>query len=596
MTHLLRRITDDEGAIALADRLNGQERTRPVVVITIPALRREPYIDAETVLDEVVDLADVYLIATGTHTWTFSRKMPELTQVYGGAGRVYPVGHEWVSDPYVSPLRFAYNEGEGQRSTQTLISDALRMAAAAGLVHRRPSRHRVQVAGEVVAIPMPERALVKFDGRLAPVAQELTVPDVPLDRVVAIGMRVGGWFDSVTRRLDISESLLSPEIALEGYTVGDVVLTEVATVEADRAELRLHPLLGVPVSRDNVTANDLDDLRTLMTPGEVLAARVTSTGPDWALTLLDVDDDEVPRVAASLLPGGPPWLRLAPAEDIDHDWADEAPVGLARGLMEVGSEPVTLEVSRAAEAPSEAVTPSRPTPAMLDRRGAPAPRSQQSAPAASVTDRTIASLQAELASLGRKLAAAESDLRGSDVERADLIDMRQAQSRRIDGLEDQLKRLRTRLRKTKQPPSPSGTPTPEFADAEQAFRYAVLSAWATRTPVGEQASRPLVEYDLGPEFLDSVRSIQGVTLDKIADVVVEIVAGRAHEIAGRDLHQLRESAAPNAPYVRRPTDDATCWRAALQVSTPQARRIHYWVLPGGRVELSRVALHDDYRP
>lgn len=77
---------------------------------------------------------------------------------------MYPVGHEWVTNPYASPLRFAYNEDEGQRSMRALASDALRMAATAGLIQASRSRHRVRVGGEVVGIPLPERAVVKHDG------------------------------------------------------------------------------------------------------------------------------------------------------------------------------------------------------------------------------------------------------------------------------------------------------------------------------------------------------------------------------------------------------------------------------------------------
>ena len=43
-------------------------------------------------------------------------------------------------------------------------------------------------------------------------------------------------------------------------------------------------------------------------------------------------------------------------------------------------------------------------------------------------------------------------------------------------------------------------------------------------------------------------------------------------------------------------DGATCWRVALQVKAPQARRLHYWQLSNGLVELSSVRQHDDYRP
>jgi hypothetical protein len=76
-------------------------------------------------------------------------------------------------------------------------------------------------------------------------------------------------------------------------------------------------------------------------------------------------------------------------------------------------------------------------------------------------------------------------------------------------------------------------------------------------------------------------------------VVVEILTGLAAEQPGRGLHQLRGSEAGGSGQVSR-EDGAKAWRANLQTNTPSARRIHYWVLPGGGIELARVGLHDDF--
>lgn len=585
-------VTDDDGAIALAELLNGHRRRRPVVVVTSPAGRSEPFIDAEQIWDQVGDLADVCVMATGPHTWTFSAKMPDLTQVYGGAGRVYPVGHGWVSNPYSAPLRFAYNAEEGERATRDLVSDALRMAAAAGLIQRARSRHRVRVTAEVVGIPIPERAIVKFDGRFAPIVQELTAPGVPLDRVVRVGMPVTGWFDAEARRVDISDALLSPADALRSYMTGDVVLTEVAIVEKDHAKLRLHPAVSVEVTRDDVTGNELDDLRTLLTPGEVVLARVTAAGPDWRLSLLDVDDDEVPRTAAALLDGGPPWLQPPSAEDAFDDWTTEEPgLDFAVRSTEAPPEPEALIGPQLiSSAPA-----TKPTPMLLDKRRVPDAR-PGSRVAPGTMAPTIDALRAKVASLESSLTAAREELREGSAERAVLDSLRLGLERRVAQLGQELRVQRARLRKAKRPGKTAAQASPEFADPEQGFRYAVLTAWATRTPLGEQADRPLPEYDIGPDFLHSLNDVPGVSVGKVTDVVVEIVTGRVHELAGREAHQLRESASPTAPYVRRANDGASCWRAALQVHAPQARRIHYWILPGGRVELSRVVLHDDYQP
>jgi hypothetical protein len=587
----VQRIVDDRGAAELADRLNGNARTRPIVVITTPAGRREPYIDPEAVLGEVDNLADVYLIATGPHTWTFSEKMPDRTQVYGGAGRAYPVGHDWVAHPHLSPLRFAYNEQEGQQSTRALIADALRLAAAAGLVQRSTVRRRVHGEAQVMGFPAPGRALVKLDGRFGQVAQELTLASVSLDRVLAEGMRVTGYLDLDTHRLDITGSLLPADDAVRAYQAGDVVLTEVASVHADQAELLLHPEIQVSVTRIDVTGNELDDLRDLMTPGEVMPARIRTAAPAWRLSLADVDDDEIPIPAAALIAGGPPWLTLAPPT------ADE-PSGDEQGTAELANAAVLATSEQAAAMLPAAApeAPARPTPAIFDKHRRIKPAGQQPKQATESMTLTIDALRGRVRSLEGQLDQARDELRAGTAERADLVRLRQELEQHVARLEHELLLRRTQLRKAKKPTAAATQPLPEFADRKQGFKYAVLTAWARRTPVGEQPLLPLPDYDLGEHFLESLELVPGIRLDKVVDVAVEILTGRVQNVAGRQVHQLRESLSPGAFYVRRPSDDATCWRAALQVNSPQARRIHYWIHPGGRVEFSRVTLHDDYRP
>ena len=60
------------------------------------------------------------------------------------------------------------------------------------------------------------------------------------------------------------------------------------------------------------------------------------------------------------------------------------------------------------------------------------------------------------------------------------------------------------------------------------------------------------------------------------------------------MHRLRAGPGGDDPVVVR-EDGAVCWRAAVQRHSPAARRLHYWRL-GDAFELSRVTLHDDFRP
>lgn len=584
----MRRVETAETASALADRLNGSDRDRPIVVVTTPSGERQPWIDVRKIERQVGDLAEVYLMPTGPYTWAFSTKMPSMTQVYGGAGRVYPVGHEWATNLRASPLRFAYNAEEGPHATDQLIDDAMAMAAIAGLTVDQRRRTRTRLDGRVARI-VADRALVKLsNGRLGNVSPGFAVPGVPIDRVLVEGQEVFGWLDEENSWFDVREMLVPADVALRSYAVGDVVLAEVGEVSETSTELFLHPRVPVQLGRDAVTGNELDDLRTLLTRGEVVAARVVATGPRWLLTMADVDDDEEPLRAASLLRDGPPWL-MAPADtEIERDLVvPPAPVLLPKA-------PTVDEPS----APADRLPPSPirpPSPLLLDprrRRLEASPAPTTSAPAA--PPEQPGALQRaldEVAALRRELDGFRQEIQLLRHERATF-------ESRNQHLERQLADQRSRLRKAKRPSSRDSATAAAiaFADAEQGFRYAVLTAWARRTPTAEQAAAPLPDFRIGPHFIASLQRLQGVSLEKVADVVFEILTGRAKDLSSRELHPYRESEAGTANAVRRPEDGGTLWRASLQTKTASARRIHFWQVPGGSVELVHVGLHDDRPP
>jgi hypothetical protein len=58
---------------------------------------------------------------------------------------------------------------------------------------------------------------------------------------------------------------------------------------------------------------------------------------------------------------------------------------------------------------------------------------------------------------------------------------------------------------------------------------------------------------------------------------------------------LRVSEGGDAPQHQR-DDGARCFRAAIERGVASARRLHYWKAPNGQVELSRIVLHDDFKP
>lgn len=608
MAHI-QRVEDEQAAAALAAMLNGNGRRKPVVVVTIPAGREHPWIDIDNVAHEAGSLADVYLIPTGHVTWELSRLMPEGTGVYGGAGRVYPVGHEWTSILSRSPLRFAFNAAEGQRATQALISDALRMAVAAGLL-RGASPTAMRPVDGTVQLVVAHRALVDIGNHFpAGIAEELTATDVPIERIVEPGQEIRGWYDPETNRIDVTKSLRPSSEALAQYSPGDVVLTKVAKVKGSRAELVLYPKTSTPpvavkVLRADVTSNPADDLRTLMTIDEVIPARVVTTGPNWTLKLSDIDDDEAIVPAPSLLPGGPPWLTEEPAEYL----VDEPPVLQPPAPRAPMPRPLITPAEPEPETAEEEVQVPRPTPALFDKNRpkpgtkspaaspTPPPSAPSPEPAASTRSLLlkIDGLTAEVNALKAKLEKLQGDLFDAHHAADGLRYLLDQQERRANRAENELKGARARLRKASGSKPSTGAPElPVFADREQGFRYLVLTQWANRTLPSEQSQRPLKDYLIGPAFLDSLDELEGIRAEKVAGVVFEIVTGLAPQIPSREVHQLRSSAAGDSP-TRVREDGARAWRASLQVNTPSARRIHYWSLPDGTIELARVGTHDSF--
>lgn len=592
-------MTTSEAARALAARLNGNARERPVVVVTTPHGRTEPWIDVEDIVDQVGDIAEIYLVPTGPHSWDLSNNLPAMTQVYGGAGRVYPVGHEWASEPRRSPLRFAYSAAEGPKATTALIDDALHMATEAGLFDNVRTAERARLTGVVAGI-VADRAMVKFDGRVGIVPDALAFPGLPLERSLQPGQEVTGLYDADSRWFDVRESRLEPDVALSSYAAGDVVLVQVEAVESDRASVFLHPLVTVDVTHAAVTSNPLDDLSDLLTPGEVLPARVLTTGSEWQLNLLDIDDDEEPVAAAALFAGGPPWLVPATPVGVAEPAApDAAPIEVVAFDVEIevcdpDTEPDFPDV------PVTTPAPAVPSPAMLDRtravrpRPAPGPAEAPAPVAESASTKsmslTIASLQAEVRTAKRQRDEVHAQALGFATELEHLrTELRQAEDH-VRRLTQQLEQSRTKLRKSRS--SSSTAEAPSFADPERGFRFLVERAWASRIPVAEQPSCPLGDYTLGPHFLRSLHSLHGLGAERVADVVMEVATGKAALSAGRDLHQLRTDDAGGSPQRVR-EDGARAWRVSLQSNTPAARRLHYWVLPDGSIELARVGVHDD---
>jgi len=585
-------IDSPDRAESLAGHLLDPARSKPVVVVTAAAGQRLPYINVESILGAVSELADVYVLPTGHITFALSARLPERTQVYGGAGRVYPVDRAWQSDPYAAPLRFAFGEAEGPVATDKLIADALGAAHAAGLDAKGVGAAPVHVDGEVKALFNPSRAWVRTDdGRDAAIWQDLLLPGLALDRAFRVGMRISGALDVDACRIDVSASLRKPGEALVDYALGAVVLGRVVKLDDISACVELYPGVCTEMSAKDVTGNPMDRLSGLMSVDEVLAVRVTARcghdGRGWRLSMLDVDDTDEILTAPSLLPGGPAWLVLA---DVAPETSG-ALSGLVRAVPDM--EP---------SVGPENSPPGAPVPLAL------APSSEAAAPLPSATD-DRSSLRRQIAELDRLLLRARTSEHAVQVERDGFREQARQSYSRVQQLQQSAKKARTELRTEKQysqqlekqlrsaKAEVNGHSDTDvlFLDSEAQFRYDVDVAYAHKIPAGDKVDRPLREFVLGPDFLATLGSVEGVERAKVVEVTVDIITDLVKELEGRGLHPLREGEGPAERVVVRAGDGARCMRVALQSKTPAARRLHFWKL-GDKIELSRVVKHDDMTP
>jgi len=586
-------IDSPDRAQALAEHLLDPTRSKPVVVVTTAADQSRPYINVDDIIDAVRELADVYVLPTGSITFALSDRLPQKTQVYGGAGRVYPVDRSWQSDPYASPLRFAWGSAQGPVATDKLIADALGAAHSTGLDAQRIGATMVHVEGRVKGLIAPSRAWVRTDdGGDAAIWLDLLRPGLTLEQTFQVGMRISGALDVEERRIDVSASLRKSADALANYAVGAVVLGRVVELDNIAASVELFPDARASMSAKEVTGNPLDRLTSLMSVGEVLPVRVITRGRQdgrgWRLSTLDVEDSEGVLVSPSLLPGGPPWLVMAaiPPEETT------APQRIER---------VEQSVTSFVDEP-----PSRP-----DAPESSAPNGKaatQPVPAADAADDAVKLLQRQIKKLEKQLLRSSASESAFQVERDGFREQVSRSYAKVQQLDRSAEKARTDLRLEKQKSqrlekqlksaktaNNQSNADVLFLEPEAQFLYEVDVAYAHQIPAADKADRPRRTLRLGPKFLETLNALEGVDRAKVVAVTVEIITDLVHTLDSREPHPLRAGEGAAERAVIRPKDGAQCMRVALQRRTPSARRLHYWRL-GDAIELSRVVRHDDMTP
>lgn len=139
-------------------------------------------------------------------------------------------------------------------------------------------------------------------------------------------------------------------------------------------------------------------------------------------------------------------------------------------------------------------------------------------------------------------------------------------------------------------------PVPEAAreplDPVGEFLLLVYIEWLRNDP-GTRDIRPLVEHRVGSRFLESIDATERVSTERVAWVCARIATRTPAESEGLEAHPLRTGAGGNNPQRER-GDGAKAWRCALKRNTPNAPRLHYWILEDGSMEFAAARRHDDF--
>jgi hypothetical protein len=327
--------------------------------------------------------------------------------------------------------------------------------------------------------------------------------------------------------------------------------------------------------------------------GEVLVGRVQNIAKDKGLIFVDVLPGAVGICHIS-------ELHFEYVRDID-EYAEPGEL-LPFEVLALDSKAMKIELSRTGAFGQAA----RPSPSLVPggrpfawAKGMPMFESLRRAAQRGSGDRSrvrvlggAASAPSAAPHLEEQVQALSAELSAALDQRTNLVEeirsLRQQVTQRKKDLRSATDRHEAHLRKA------TGDLDP--LSSERAFLLAIRVCPARMFEEHDRQAHPLRRMRVGPEFLRTVRELEGVTVDKVVEVCTQVACGMASAIPAREVHQLREGTR-GAGGRTREADNAKAWRCSLQDNTASARRLHWWSVPGedgGVVELASVGLHDEY--
>lgn len=633
---------------ALLEHILDPARARPLAVVTTLFDTDEPLIDIDELEAAVDGIAETALIRSGDLTHQLAAGLPPNCETFNGAVRSFPTGEGWMRRPSLARRRFSFSPSDRDEVLQSVIEDLLGMAYRAGLtvasaISASPATGVVHgiLAGDT-------RALIALDGGgHATVSAELSFAPAPLHWVITEGARVQGMLDPETRRLSLDPVVADAEDLWSRFPDGAVTLALVHEVERQRATLLVHPDHPITVTRAELSANPLDRVDLLLTEGDVIEVRMARNSQGQrTLRTIDLDDAEEPVAPVALTPGGRPWLVAGrPLIDDEPELTVTSieqfleTVGLTRADEESVDDAVASDHGTAdlrgggASTLVDEAAPLAPPAAEPGPRPGPGPRpavvppesdlpsakdaSALHAPAPGPAPGRRSALQSALATIdelksrvraerAEHVGAGVRELRAEVEQLKSLVgELVQEKKRAVDDariLRERLKDAQASLRSARRTAAEALPLGPRdrrsrFADVDEWIRHELHLQWIERLDPDARDQHPLsADLAIGPRFAESLDALDDTQLAKALRCAMEAATGFISRLSAREVHPLRSGDGANDAPVVRASDGARCLRAYIEQKTPQARRLHYWALKGGGIELGRVVTHDDVEP
>jgi hypothetical protein len=633
----------------LAEDVQDAGREHAIVCVTVPSWASEPLVDTVSLAEALAEVARLYVMRTGELSWDLTDLLPPRLDVYGGAVRLWWPFSGSAPDPTDHPLFFIHDPDQSDETIAKVVacfqerglleSDRPPVGTETGAVidYVRPSRVDMTLTGGLLASAQA-RQLTRARG----IAPAQVVRPGQAVRVEVIGEAPGA-------RVPVTLVPFEPDPwdrVVEEYADGMVIEAVVKELRNYGALLELLPGVTGLLHNSQITG-EWTHADEHLEIGEVIFVRIMRIRRDEGqidLSLLGIPDDVEPEPLISIYPDGPPWLPDPVEEPEPVSMAPPTPtpdpMPLIRSEAVVDAKPELepapdeeaapepeptrepeLEPERQAvddahaleetildgrELQSEIGTTFAGAQRRMDELRAEARQllqtlvrdlaearlrvlefaEEETAELVGSTEAELARARDEVENLRERLAAAEDD-------RRELLQRVKDQRERLFTADSRAKRLAKELAAERARGDQLDEEISATLGPEQRFIGKVRQAWEASTTRSDRDRYPWREPILGPDFLDSLDRVQGISRQRVVDVCAHVVSARAPEIAGLELHRLRLNDAGDAPQRER-EDGALAWRASLQVQTPAARRLHFWELPDGRVELANVSYHDDF--